>query len=267
MKFNPKQKYGKLKIVRKAKDKELTESQLKQKNRSINFWVCLCDCGKEKIVSQGNLTSENTKSCGCFAKEIRRDLIHTIHTSRVDYTGIKFNKLTAIKKLQAYKNSRTYYKCKCECGKETIVEGYSLKSGHTKSCGCLKNEIDYGKSRRLNNGEALSRRVFHYYKRNAKRRDKEFKLTLAECLNLFSQNCYYCGIEPNTIITHKELFGEFKYNGIDRVHNDLGYTLANCVPCRKQCNIAKNIMSENEFLMFIKRIYNHKQLGEINGTN
>jgi len=32
-----------------------------------NFrWLCLCDCGKEKIVLYGNLKRGNTKSCGCF---------------------------------------------------------------------------------------------------------------------------------------------------------------------------------------------------------
>ena len=29
-------------------------------------WLCLCECGKEKIVLRGNLKSGNTKSCGCY---------------------------------------------------------------------------------------------------------------------------------------------------------------------------------------------------------
>lgn len=28
-------------------------------------WKCICDCGKEFIAEQSNLTSGNTKSCGC----------------------------------------------------------------------------------------------------------------------------------------------------------------------------------------------------------
>lgn len=31
------------------------------------------------------------------------------------------------------------YKCKCDCGKEKLILGYNLKSGHTYSCGCKKN--------------------------------------------------------------------------------------------------------------------------------
>lgn len=32
-------------------------------------WLCLCDCGKESVVSGGNLTRGKTKSCGCLNKE------------------------------------------------------------------------------------------------------------------------------------------------------------------------------------------------------
>lgn len=40
-----------------------------------------------------------------------------------------------------HKQAGKFYLCKCECGKETIVLGSSLRSGHTKSCGCLQREI------------------------------------------------------------------------------------------------------------------------------
>lgn len=32
----------------------------------------------------------------------------------------------------------TFYKCKCDCGKECIVNGKYLRQGDTRSCGCLK---------------------------------------------------------------------------------------------------------------------------------
>ena len=28
--------------------------------------------------------------------------------------------------------------CRCDCGKEVVVVGSSLRRGNTKSCGCLK---------------------------------------------------------------------------------------------------------------------------------
>lgn len=32
-------------------------------------WVCLCDCGKEKVIGRSNLRSGSAVSCGCFARE------------------------------------------------------------------------------------------------------------------------------------------------------------------------------------------------------
>ena len=29
------------------------------------YWLCQCDCGKQKEILGTNLTSQNTKSCGC----------------------------------------------------------------------------------------------------------------------------------------------------------------------------------------------------------
>ncbi len=33
-------------------------------------WLCLCGCGKEKIILGYNLKNGNTKSCGCLSREI-----------------------------------------------------------------------------------------------------------------------------------------------------------------------------------------------------
>lgn len=37
-------------------------------------------------------------------------------------------------------NKKTYYRCKCECGKEAIVYSGNLATGKTRSCGCLRSE-------------------------------------------------------------------------------------------------------------------------------
>lgn len=34
------------------------------------MWLCVCACGKRKIIYQTNLTAGYTKSCGCLRKEI-----------------------------------------------------------------------------------------------------------------------------------------------------------------------------------------------------
>ena len=53
-----------------------------------------------------------------------------------DLTGQVFGKLTVLKFAGKNSKGRHMWNCKCECGKETTVQGLSLKSGHTKGCGC-----------------------------------------------------------------------------------------------------------------------------------
>jgi hypothetical protein len=58
----------------------------------------------------------------------------------VDLTGLKFSRLTVMKRIGYAKDGHITWSCLCECGKEIIVPGNSLRSGNTKSCGCLYKE-------------------------------------------------------------------------------------------------------------------------------
>lgn len=53
-----------------------------------------------------------------------------------DLTGRKFGRLT----ISSVLDSKTVM-CRCDCGKETRVGKGHIKSGHTKSCGCLVAEV------------------------------------------------------------------------------------------------------------------------------
>lgn len=58
---------------------------------------------------------------------------------RIDLTGKKFGRLTVIEVADSSKG-KLRWRCKCDCGKEIVVYGTSLKSGNTKSCGCFRTE-------------------------------------------------------------------------------------------------------------------------------
>ena len=55
---------------------------------------------------------------------------------KLDLTGHRYGNLLVIKESHTNKKI-VYWKCVCDCGKETIVQRNHLRSGHTKSCGCL----------------------------------------------------------------------------------------------------------------------------------
>lgn len=54
---------------------------------------------------------------------------------KLDLTGQRYGKLTVIAPAENIGN-RTAWLCRCDCGRETVVKTYHLRSGHTKSCGC-----------------------------------------------------------------------------------------------------------------------------------
>ena len=65
----------------------------------------------------------------------------------IDLVGQRFGKLTVLERDFNYitKNNKpgrgVYWKCKCECGKEVVVNGWDLRGGRTTSCGCYFKEI------------------------------------------------------------------------------------------------------------------------------
>ena len=54
------------------------------------------------------------------------------------YIGMKFGRLTVTSTLK--KNAKNYLVCSCDCGGTAITLLCRLKSGETKSCGCLRKE-------------------------------------------------------------------------------------------------------------------------------
>ena len=57
-----------------------------------------------------------------------------------DISGQKYGRLIAIK--QVGKDGRhVLWLFKCDCGNETITRATSVRSGNTKSCGCLRSQI------------------------------------------------------------------------------------------------------------------------------
>ncbi len=60
--------------------------------------------------------------------------------TKIDLTGKKFGRLTVIKDDGTRDNRAISWLCHCECGKYVHVRGQTLKSGNTRSCGCLQVE-------------------------------------------------------------------------------------------------------------------------------
>ena len=93
------------------------------------YWLCRCECGSLISVQASHLRSGHTKSCGCLARKNRPISI-----------GDTFGLLT-VEGTDPERHNRQYWLCRCQCGTLISVQASHLRSGHTKSCGCLRQTI------------------------------------------------------------------------------------------------------------------------------
>lgn len=63
-------RFGKLVAIKPILDKE-DECYKNQNGRSM-FWLCKCDCGNEKKISENHLAQGRTASCGCMLGSISK---------------------------------------------------------------------------------------------------------------------------------------------------------------------------------------------------
>ena len=225
-------KYGMLTVI--------SASDLRSKNDGrFQRWVCKCDCGQEVIIRGSSLRQGNTTNCGC---ESRRKIGVR---QAVEITGRKFGMLTAIRSTWE-SNKRGYvWECICDCGKKCFYPAKDLTSHNVISCGCIKSP----KSEQF-----IIEKLYSRYKKSAKKRKIEFDLPIFDFTSLIKSDCFYCGASPKRRYNHNKP-SLLAHGGVDRVDNNVGYVVFNCVPCCGNCNRMKFKSSKECFLEHIRRIY------------
>ena len=180
-------------------------------------------------------------------------------TKHSDIIGRKYNRLTIIGIIEKSNLGDWRISCKCDCGKIIETTKYSVIYNNARSCGCYRTDKII-KRCRLEYGESTFNHLYRAYKRRAIQKKIVFSLTKEEFRKLTRQNCYYCNAEPNNLLNIKHCFGEYTYNGIGRMNNNLGYTVKNSVTCCGFCNRMKMEHSIEIFLKYIKNIYEFLRL-------
>lgn len=122
------QRFGKIQVLNRNYEEQ------NRRGRRDSFWNCRCDCGNE-FIKMGWEVKQMT-SCGkCYLRE---------------EIGKQYGWLVVVKYVGKIprkdgNGARSQFLCRCQCGKEIIVDYSHLTSGHTQSCGCT----------RFSQGEAL----------------------------------------------------------------------------------------------------------------
>lgn len=139
--------------------------------------------------------------------------------------GQQFGMLTVVGKAEPSPDGQVIWRCRCECGRETLVRGGNLRNGHTKSCGCYRERLRPGLHK--THGESKTRlyKIYHGMKKR--------------CYNPNAQFYERYGGRGITIcdewLNSFEVFREWALaNGyrddlsIDRIDNDGNYEPRNC---------------------------------------
>lgn len=179
-------------------------------------------------------------------------------TKALDLTGLKFGRLTALRRVADDRQKKAQWLCRCDCGKQVTVRRCSLRDGATQSCKCLQLE-DFARrlpamklvqqANKLPAGEAAFRVLLHAYEVRGKQ--KGWGLTREQVYNLFKGDCHYCGCAPYRKATARNSTGYFLFNGIDRMNNKLGYFSNNVVSCCRTCNFCKGARSYQDFMNWV----------------
>lgn len=143
--------------------------------------------------------------------------------------GVKYNRLTYLKDA-TFKIKGGHYTgiWKCDCGKELALINSKVKSGHTKSCGCLQKE-------KITN---LTFKHGHARKHNETVEYKTWQRIKGRCLNPNNKDfCHYGGRGITVCNRWRKSFENFlkdvgkrpgeKYS-IDRIDPNGNYEKDNC---------------------------------------
>lgn len=211
-----------------------------ERNRSGRFrWECKCDCGRIISTYANALKTGEKTTCGqCFNK----------NGKPVDLTGMRFGRLKALYRIEDDRKE-TYWLCRCDCGNQIAVSLTSLRSGNTRSCGCLHK--DYLKNMDRSKISHKKHGAYDKYG-NCERLYGVWKGMRRRCNNPNSDSYKYYGARGikvcdewnNDYASFREWALEHGYNPnathgectIDRIDNNSNYEPNNCrfVPMKIQ---------------------------------
>lgn len=183
---------------------------------------------------------------------------------RVDHKGQKYNHLTMLYPTRSGGGGvGMFWMAQCDCGAMKEVRGTEARLGYIKTCGKCEHHSGLvkaaaAKSAMNKDPKKPIREAYVRYAQGATYRKLDWKLTPEQFEEIITKNCTYCHAPPKEHY-RKERKGKGKgwklvRNGIDRVNNQLGYTLDNCVTCCNSCNRMKGTMNIVDFARQIVRM-------------
>ncbi len=152
----------------------------------------------------------------------------------IDLAGKKFNHLTILKRSGHYLSpggqKQAVWQCRCFCGNIVNITSQKVRSGHTKSCGCLRQEAGkvftkHGmyKTRFYNIWNKLKGRCLT-------KTDRAYKDYGGRGIKICTHWIKFENFRNDMYESYQKHCAEFgeKQTTIDRINNNRNYTKKNC---------------------------------------
>lgn len=143
----------------------------------------------------------------------------------VDLTNKRFGRLFVVRR-EGTKRGEATWRCWCDCGNESVVQGYNLRSGNTQSCGCLHSEVSADIYRSVNRTHGLDGTPTHV----------SWEQLIQRCTNQNHHAWKHYGGRGITVCDRWQSFENFLADmgerqagtSIDRIDVDGNYEPGNC---------------------------------------
>ena len=148
--------------ITRERVRQICRKMVRKENPADWRWLKWFDARAEAVFIKNNIHNEadlhkwwgdgkklHYVNLSKINKQLNKPLVYTKEPKKrgvkvIDLTGMRFGRLTVIKKSKIRKNNAVCWECLCDCGNTTIVRGDFLRKGVTKSCGCLLKEYRSG---------------------------------------------------------------------------------------------------------------------------
>lgn len=150
-------------------------------------------------------------------------------------TGKRFGRLTVIcldhKKPRKNGGNILFWKCKCDCGNEKVVNINNILKGFSKSCGCLISEVTTEKNKTMKQKDKHKYSDYSLYRTWISMRKRCYSVTEPAYKDYGGRGITVCdewNSDYNSFLIWAKSNGYQKGLTIDRIDNDKGYYPDNC---------------------------------------
>lgn len=160
-------------------EKTLPPETNNNKSKST-WWKCQCiECGNVKSFNGSELRLNRVGACRHKNKEEKNKiqkkkkqpndskLYHISQKNRrtsvvTNEINNRYGKLI-VKSFAYIRNGKAYWNCQCDCGREVVALGASLRSNKIHSCGCLRSYKEYQIANYLDSNNINYKREYSFF--------------------------------------------------------------------------------------------------------